>query len=63
MRNVWRATVREVEGYGERRRVRLDGPVPVVAEVTAAAATDLGLVPGLAIHASTKATDLAVYPA
>ena len=63
MRNVWQATVREIEGYGERRRVRLDGAVPVVAEVTAAAAYDLGLAPGLAIHASTKATDLAVYPA
>jgi len=63
MRNVWRATVREIEGYGERRRVRLDGPVPIVAEVTAAAAADLRLAPGLAIHASTKATDLAVYPA
>ena len=63
MRNVWLATVREVEGYGERRRVQLDGPVVVVAEVTAAAARDLALVPGLSIHASTKATDLAVYPA
>ena len=33
-RNVWPGTVAEVEGFGERRRVRLDGPVPVVAEVT-----------------------------
>ena len=33
-RNVWKGTVAEVEGFGERRRVRLAGAVPVVAEIT-----------------------------
>ena len=45
-RNVWRGTVAEVEGFGERRRVRLDGPVPVVAEVTVDGQAALGLAPG-----------------
>lgn len=61
-RNVWQATVRGVEGYGERRRVRLDGPVPLVAEVTPAALDELGLRPGSPVWASVKATEVVVYP-
>jgi molybdate transport system ATP-binding protein len=62
-RNVWEAVVAEVDGWAERARVRLDGPVPLVAEVTAAAVTDLDLRPGEAVWASVKATEIAVYPA
>jgi molybdate transport system ATP-binding protein len=62
-RNVWEATVAEVEGYGERVRVRLTGAVPLVAEVTVAAVAELGLRPGTSVWASVKATELAVYPA
>lgn len=61
-RNVWAATVADVEGYAERVRVRLAGPIPLVAEVTAAAARELGLAPGTAVWASVKATELTVYP-
>jgi molybdate transport system ATP-binding protein len=62
-RNVWPATVADIEGFGERVRVRLVGAVPIVAEVTAAAALELALAPGAAVWASVKATDLVVYPA
>jgi molybdate transport system ATP-binding protein len=62
-RNVWQGTVAEVEGFGERRRVRLDGSVPVVAEVTVDGLASLGLAAGGAVWASVKATDLRVYPA
>jgi molybdate transport system ATP-binding protein len=62
-RNVWEATVAEVEGYGERVRVRLTGAVPLVAEVTVAAVAELHLAPGAPVWASVKATELAVYPA
>ena len=61
-RNVWEATVADLDGIAERVRVRLDGPVPAVAEVTAAAVAELGLAPGGRIWASLKATDIAVAP-
>lgn len=62
-RNVWSATVAEVEGFGDRYRVRLDGAVPLVAEVTGGAVLDLGLRPGLGVWVSVKATEVSAYPA
>jgi molybdate transport system ATP-binding protein len=61
-RNVWAATVAEVEGYAERVRVRLEGGVPLVAEVTAAAVADLEIHRGRELWASAKATDVTAYP-
>jgi molybdate transport system ATP-binding protein len=61
-RNAWQATVVDVEGYGERRRVQLGGKVPVVAEITSAAQEALGLVPGVSVWASAKATEVMAYP-
>ncbi|MFZ6002442.1 MAG: ABC transporter ATP-binding protein [Actinomycetota bacterium] len=62
-RNVWPATVAEVEGFGDRVRVTLDGEVPLVAEVTLSAVAELALAPGAEVWASVKATDVAAYPA
>ena len=62
-RNVWPATVAEIEGFGERRRVRLTGPVPLVAEVTVEGAEALALAPGSEVWASVKATEVRAYPA
>jgi molybdate transport system ATP-binding protein len=61
-RNVWLARVAELEGFAERVRVRLTGEVPLVAEVTAAAVAELGLLPGTEVWASVKATDVIAYP-
>jgi len=61
-RNVWAATVAEVEGVAERVRVRLDGEVALVAEVTTAAVAELGLRPGTEVWASVKATEVLAYP-
>jgi molybdate transport system ATP-binding protein len=61
-RNVWPATVTAIEPVGDRVRVTLDGAVPLVAEITAQSATDLGLVPGVAVWSSLKATEVEVYP-
>ena len=47
-RNVWPATVAEVDQLADRVRVRLAGEVPLVAEVTRGALHDLGLRPGVA---------------
>ncbi|MGA7912616.1 MAG: TOBE domain-containing protein [Candidatus Dormiibacterota bacterium] len=44
-------------------RVRIDGEVPLVAEVTPAALRDLNLVEGGEVWLSFKATDVGVYPA
>jgi molybdate transport system ATP-binding protein len=60
-RNTWSATVADVESTAERARVRLDGPIPVTAEITPAAVADLGLAPGSDVWASVKAVDLTAY--
>ncbi|MGH9209653.1 MAG: ABC transporter ATP-binding protein [Acidimicrobiales bacterium] len=60
-RNVWAATVGDIEANHDRVRVRLAGPLPVVAEITAAALADLGLTPGAEVWASVKAVDVTVY--
>ena len=62
-RNVWPATVAEVDQLADRVRVSLAGEVPLVAEVTAGALVDLGLRPGLRVWATVKATEVTLYPA
>ncbi len=62
-RNVWEATVTELQPAFDRVRVVLDGPLPIVAEVTPAAVDVLGLVPGAGIWAAVKATEITVHPA
>jgi molybdate transport system ATP-binding protein len=62
-RNVWAVTVADIDRRADRVRVRLDGAVPLVAEITPAALDALGLRPGDAIWASVKATEIATYPA
>jgi molybdate transport system ATP-binding protein len=42
--------------------VRLTGPVPLVAEVTLAAANELRLADGGPVFAAVKATEVSVYP-
>lgn len=62
-RNAWRCTVADLDRLGDRVRVRLDGPVPLVAEITVAAYDALGLQSGDDVYAAVKATDITVYPA
>ena len=62
-RNVWRGHVRGVELYGDRARVRVDAPVPLVAEVTPASLAEMSLGDGGEVWLSFKATDVAVYAA
>ncbi len=61
-RNVWRGTVARLEAQGDRVRVPVDGPVPVVAEVTPAAVAALDLARGGDIWAAVKATEIERYP-
>ena len=62
-RNVWQATVADIDTHLHRVRVRLAGPIPVTAEITPEALAALGLQPGSTIWASVKATDITTYPA
>jgi molybdate transport system ATP-binding protein len=62
-RNVWQATVADLQPAFERVRVVLDGPLPVVAEVTPAAVEGLGLRIGSEVWAAVKATEVACHPA
>ena len=52
-----------LEAVGDRVRVRVTGTVPVVAEVTPAAAAEIHLADGGPVWASVKATEVTVYPA
>ncbi len=62
-RNVWSATVRDVDLAGDRARVRLDGHPTITAEVSRGAVADLTLAPGAEVWASVKAADITLFPA
>ncbi|CAN5490829.1 ABC transporter ATP-binding protein [soil metagenome] len=62
-RNQWPCTISGFDLLGDRVRVRLVGPIDLVAEITPGAIAELGLVEGTAVWASVKATDIATYPA
>jgi molybdate transport system ATP-binding protein len=62
-RNVWAGTADTLEAIGDRVRVRVTGPVPIVAEVTPGAASELRLADGGPVWATVKATEVTVYPA
>jgi molybdate transport system ATP-binding protein len=62
-RNVWSGRVRGVELYGDRARVRIEGHVTLVAEVTPAALVELKLGEGGEVWLSFKATDVGIYAA
>lgn len=64
-RNAWPGRVVDVDAEGDRVRVRarMAGPLDLVAEITAAAAAELNLKPGVEVWASVKATEVTVYPA
>ena len=62
-RNVWSGHVNGVELYGDRARVKVDGQVQLIAEVTPAALADLRLGEGGEVWMSFKATEVAVYAA
>ena len=62
-RNTWRAVVTGVHRHGDHLRVQLDGPIRAAADVTPAAAAQLGLAPGQEVWAAVKAAEIRAYPA
>ena len=61
-RNTWEATITGLQRHGDLLRVQLAGPIAAAADVTAAAAAQLGLAPGRAVWAALKATETRAYP-
>ena len=61
-RNVWSMTVRDVDRHPDRVRIRLDGPVGLVAELTPAGHEALGARVGDTVWASVKASEISVSP-
>jgi molybdate transport system ATP-binding protein len=62
-RNAWRSRAEAVDLAGDRARVEIAGPVPLVAEVTPAAVDELRLTEGGEVWATVKATEVVVYEA
>ncbi len=62
-RNVFPATVADLELHGGVVRLRLVGALPGFADITAGAVAELGLVPGQEIWMAVKANETQVYPA
>jgi molybdate transport system ATP-binding protein len=62
-RNVWRGRASALDFQGDRVRVRVEGEMPIVAEVTPAAVRELELAEGGEVWVSVKATEITVYPA
>ena len=62
-RNVTAGNVAAIELLGDRIRVRVDGPVPLIAEITPAALHELDLVEGTPVWTAVKATEVSVFPA
>ena len=61
--NMWPGTAEAIDLSGDRVRVRIEGPVPLVAEVTPADLSALGLASGGSVWASVDAAEVVVYPA
>lgn len=61
-RNVWSGSVDGLDARGDRVRVHIDGPLPIVAEVTPAAVSSLDLGSGGRVWVAVKASELDLYP-
>ncbi len=62
-RNTWQATVDALDIHDDQVRVHLDGPVPIVAQITAAALAELAITEGDELWVAIKATEIEHWPA
>jgi molybdate transport system ATP-binding protein len=60
-RNRWAGTVTTLAPHGDAVRVHVDAVGGLIADVTPASVARLGLVPGAAVWATVKATEISVY--
>ena len=59
-RNTWDTTVTRIEHYGDRVRLQTGDPLALTAEITPNAVDALGLVDGVPVWVSIKATEIGV---
>ena len=59
-RNVWPTTIDDLDDEGDRIRVRVGAPVPLVVEITPSARVELALRPGSPVWISFKATEVVI---
>jgi molybdate transport system ATP-binding protein len=59
----WHGTVADASPHGDAVRLLVHAGPDLIADVTPAAATELGLVPGTEVWLSVKATAVRTYPA
>lgn len=60
-RNVWRGLLTSIDAEGETLRVRVEGDLVIVAEITRSALASMGLSPGTKVFASVKAAEVSVF--
>jgi molybdate transport system ATP-binding protein len=60
-RNAWEARVAAVHRLGDLVRVHVDSPLPLVADVTPGAVTELDIAPGETVWVAIKATSFDVF--
>lgn len=61
-RNSWQSTIEWIEPLGETTRIQLSDPLPVMVDITPAAAAALELGPGSTVWAAVKATEVTANP-
>ena len=57
-RNTWQGRVDALDIHDDQVRVHLDGPVPIVAQITAGALADLAIIEGDELWVAVKATEI-----
>ncbi len=62
-RNLWPGRISDIERHGDLVRITVDGTVPILADLTPLAVSELNLTPGTAVWASVKASEVTAYPA
>jgi molybdate transport system ATP-binding protein len=62
-RNIFAAHITDMELHAGSVRLRLEGALDVLADVTTSAVAELDLVPGREVWATVKASETSVYPA
>ncbi len=62
-RNTWQGTVDALDIHADQVRVHLDGPIPIVAQITGAALADLDIAEGSPLWVAVKATEIDHWPA
>ncbi|HEX9697358.1 MAG TPA: ABC transporter ATP-binding protein [Actinomycetota bacterium] len=60
-RNTFAGRIADIVHTGEIVRVRIDGTVPLIAEITPSGASAISLQPGATVYAAVKATEVSVF--